>query len=144
MPEYIKLKLIDINKEELTGNQIDFATEYNTTIKDVEASQKNSLDSSSHFDIVKDLQKMTGYRQRIGAIIPHLRYECKKQTSVIENIYRTEWKKNHLVGLNATACNKLAEAEAYTLDREKNLRIAEWLLEIFEKAFETIQGIIHS
>ena len=144
MPEYIKLKLIDIKKEDLTQTQIQFAQEYNTTIKEVEASQVMTTTSDSHFDIAKELQKMAGYRQRIGAIIPHLRYSCKKLISSVEHICAQEWKKNHLSGMNATACNKLSELEAYTPEREKEIRIAEWLLEIFENAYESIQGIIHS
>jgi len=142
--EYIKLKLIDINKDELTTMQIQFALEYNETIKEVEEAQLRTVNSDSHFDIAKDLQKMSGYRQRIGAIIPHLRYQCKKLNSLVEIIYREEWKKNHLAGMNATACNKLSEAVAYTSEREKLIRIAEWLLEIFENAYESLQGIIHS
>jgi len=143
-PELISLKRIDIKAEDLNQTQVLYAKEYNEMIKEIDSVWQKSISSDSHFDIAKYLQIMSVYRQRIGAIIPNLRYESKKVDSTVESIYRNAWKTYHLQGLNATSCNKLAEIDAYTPENEKHIRISEWLLELFEGTFESIQGIIHS
>jgi len=142
--DLISLKLIDIKREDLTENQIKIALEYNESMKEIQIAVEDSREKEGPHAVALDIQKIAVYRQRMGKMKADLDYDCKKITSLIECEYRRVWEENHFKGSNSTTCNKLAEAKAYTPEREKSLRIAEWLYDILEAAYDSSLGLINA